>query len=338
MKNIVLCGCGGMAHAWMNNIVPRKDFNFVGLVDLFIDCAKKMKETYQLDCDVYTSLDEALAENNVDLVLDITIPDAHFGIASTAMRAGCDVLSEKPMASDIEKARELVEISRETGKLYAIMQNRRYLKGIRAFKEVTDKSVIGEMGILQSDFYLGPHFGGFREIMDNVLVLDMAVHTFDMARYIYGCDPVSVYCQEYNPKWSWYNGASSAVCFFEMENGGVFIYNGSWAAEGCQTSWEADWRAVGENGSAIWNTSGDLYAEVVDGRQENGAPIALKRVEPEYKWEGREGHDGCLDEMFEYFETGKIPMTVCSDNIKTMEMVFGVIKSSETGKKVYFNK
>lgn len=336
MKNVVLCGCGGMAHAWVGNCVKRNNVRFVGLVDLFIENAEKMKDTYNLDCNVYTSLDEALAENDVDLVLDVTIPDSHFGIASTAMRAGCDVFSEKPMASDLAKARELVEISKETGKMYAIMQNRRYLKDIRAFKEVTDKNVLGEMGILQADFYLGAHFGGFRDVMDNVLILDMAVHTFDMARFIYGCNPVSVYCQEHNPKWSWYKGASSAVCIFEMENGGIFVYNGSWSAEGCQTSWEADWRASGEKGSAVWRTNGDLYAELVESREENGSPSSLKKVLPEYKWNGREGHDGCLDEMFDYFESGKIPMTACTDNIKTMEMVFNAIKSSETGEKVYF--
>ena len=333
MKNVVLCGCGGMCHAWLRNITERDDVNVVGLVDLYPESAEKVKETYSLDCRIYSKLDDALAAEEADLVIDVTIPDAHYGIASTAMRAGCDVFSEKPMASDLEKAKDLVKISQETGRMYAIMQNRRYLNEIRKFKEVTSPDVMGQMGILQADFYLGAHFGGFRDVMDNVLVLDMAVHTFDMARFIYGCDAVSVYCQEFNPSWSWYKGASSAVCIFEMENGGVFIYNGSWSAEGCQTSWEGDWRAHGTNGGAVWRSNGDIYGELVEERDEGGSPTRLTRVEPKGLWNGREG---CIDEMFSYFTEGKTPMTVCTDNIKTMEMVFGAIKSSQTGEKIIF--
>ena len=61
-----------------------------------------------------------------------------------------------------------------------------------------------------ADFFIGAHFGGFRDEMAHVLLLDMAIHTFDQARKILGADPVSVYCHEFNPAGSWYAGASSA--------------------------------------------------------------------------------------------------------------------------------
>ena len=58
---------------------------------------------------------------------------------------------------------------------------------------------LGPLTTLHSDFYIGAHFGGFREQMRHVLLLDMAIHTFDAARLLSGADPVAVYCQEWNP-------------------------------------------------------------------------------------------------------------------------------------------
>ena len=57
-------------------------------------------------------------------------------IVTTAMQAGCNVMGEKPMAETYADAEEIVELSKQTGKRYAVMQNRRYLKQIRAYRDV----------------------------------------------------------------------------------------------------------------------------------------------------------------------------------------------------------
>src|SRR5207248_2903614 len=116
---------------------------------------------------------------------------------------------------------------------------------------------------LNADFYIGAHFGGFRDEMESPLLLDMAIHTFDAARFASGADPVSVYAEEFNPSWSWYGGNCSATAIFEMTGGLRFTYRGSWCAEGLPTSWESEWRAVGAKGSATWNGESSPLAEVV---------------------------------------------------------------------------
>lgn len=54
-------------------------------------------------------------------------------------------------------------------------------------------------------------------MMDHALIIDTAIHTFDQAHFICGVDPVSVYCQEYNPLSFWYKRAASTIYIFEME-------------------------------------------------------------------------------------------------------------------------
>jgi ATP-dependent helicase/nuclease subunit A len=233
---VTIAGCGGMANKWVQYALSRKDIEIAALMDIKKENAQAMAEKYDIKCGIYDNLKEAIRESNSNLLFDITIPDAHRETVITAMKMGCDVFGEKPMASSIEEAREMVISAHELGKSYSVMQNRRYLKDIRALRGLIEQGAIGELGFISADFFLGPHFGGFREIMESPLILDMAIHTFDQARFITGADAVSVYCHEFNPPGSWYKGNASAICIFEMSDGSVFCYRGSWCAEGAPTS------------------------------------------------------------------------------------------------------
>jgi len=331
---IALAGCGSMANQWVAYALTRDDTEIVALIDIVEENTKAMAERHGLSCGIYSDLEEAIRKSGANLVFDVTIPDAHKQIVTTALEMGCDVLGEKPMASSMEEAREMVRTAEKTGKTYAVMQNRRYLKQIRALRDFIASGAIGQPGFINADFFLGPHFGGFRDIMDSPLILDMAIHTFDQARFIMGADPVSVYCHEFNPAGSWYKGNASAVCIFEFSDGSVFCYRGSWCAEGAQTSWESSWRITGSKGTALWDGTNPPYGEVVVPSDEKRFINEFRRLEAPLTWQGQEGHFGCFDEMFNALLEGRRAETDCRDNIKSMAMVFGALESARTGRKV----
>lgn len=333
---IIIAGCGSMSHTWLEYALQRENAVIAGLVDLHVETALTLAEKFDLEVPVFTDINEAIKNTGANLVFDVTIPAAHPFIVSAALKAGCHVFGEKPMAETVEDAQRLVDCAMETGKSYSVMQNRRYNRQIRAFGELLASGMIGDIGSLHANFFLGPHFGGFREIMDSPLIVDMAIHTFDQARFLLQADPVSVYCHEYNPKGSWYKGNASAVCIFEMNDGSVFTYNGSWCAEGLNTSWESDWRATGSSGSAAWDGTTSLYAEIKNTSNEDSFIYPVERKNYEGSWTAREGHWGCLDEMFASIENGRNAETDCRDNIKSMKMVFGAVESAKKGVKIHF--
>ncbi|WP_152391980.1 Gfo/Idh/MocA family protein [Paenibacillus guangzhouensis] len=332
---IIVAGCGGMSHVWIQTALKRKDAVIVALVDVFPDNARKIKDEYALNCEIYTELEPAIKDTNANLVMDVTIPDSHFDICTTAMRNGCNVLGEKPMAANLEQAKEIIRVSEATGRTLSVMQNRRYDANIRALREMIQSGTIGKPGMVNADFFLGPHFGGFRELMDSPLIVDMAIHTFDQARFMLGADPVSVYCHEFNPAGSWYQGNAAAICIYEMSDGSVFCYRGSWCAEGASTSWESNWRITGEKGTAMWDGVGAPYAEVVAPKTYAGEfQRDLIRMEAPLTWTGQPGHAGCLDEMFQALAQGRHAETDCRDNIHSLKMVMGAIQSARSGQKV----
>ncbi len=334
---VVVVGCGGMSNVWIDYAMQRPDTEIVALVDIKLEFAENMREKKGLNCGTFTDLKLAIEETDANLVFDVTIPASHFQVASTAMSLGCNVFGEKPLAETLEECNEIVRIAGRTGRTHAVMQNRRYDPRIRSLRRMIESDRIDQVGFIGADFFIGAHFGGFRDAMESPLLLDMAIHTFDQARLISGANPVSVYCHEFNPKGSWYAGNASAICIFEMSDGSVFDYRGSWCAEGSPTSWEAQWRIIGDKGTAVWDGHGQPYAEVLaDGPQEGKFIRDYVRIDPESdKAEGAStGHNGCLDEMFLALEQGRLAETDCRDNRYSMAMVLGALESAKTGQKV----
>ena len=160
----------------------------------------------------------------------------------------------------------------------------------------------------------------------------MAIHSFDQARLISGKDPVSVYAKEWNPAGSWYGHDASAVAVFQMTDGVVYTYRGSWCSEGLNTSWECDWRIVGTEGTVLWDGEEGFKAQVVAKRgdfRSEWADVPVPEVDPEAKV-GR--HGGVIRDFLDAVQHGGTPETICTDNIKSLAMVFGAIDSAESGR------
>lgn len=327
-------GCGGISKTWLTPLLKMPDAEVVALVDLELEQAKQHQAEFGLEhALVTTSLTEAIKQTSPDVVFDCTVPEAHIHVTLEALSHGCHVLGEKPLADTMEHAQQMVQTAQDANRIYAVIQNRRYQEGILTFRNMVRSGQLGSLTTLNADFYIGAHFGGFRAAMQHVLILDMAIHTFDQARLISGQDPVSVYCYEWNPRGSWYAHGANAVAIFEMTNGVVFTYRGSWCAEGQNTSWQGEWRAVCERGTALWNGEDKVNAYTVapsegllwNNQEVDVTPVAALPLT---------NHAAIIREFLDCVKTGETPQTVCSDNIKSLAMVHAAIQSAETGQRV----
>ncbi len=324
-----------MSRAWLD-AARETGTTVVGLVDLDEARARARAEEFGVAGAVIgTDLDAVLTEARPDVVFDVVVPAARREVVLTALSHGCHVMTEKPLAATAEDARAIVAAAREAGRVHAVMQNRRFLAEPRRIRRFLASGAIGATTSIHCDFFLAPHFGGFREEMRHVLLLDMAIHTFDMARFLADGVPSGVYCREWDPAGSWYRQGSSAVAIFEMNEGPIFSYRGSWCADGLGTSWESAWRIVGEKGSLTWDGFADIRAEVRTGTREGlfdrAEPVAVPPLDPRDRIGG---HLGAIRDFLDAVEAGRSPETGGDDNIRSLAMVFGAIESAETGRHV----
>ncbi len=325
-ERVVVVGAGGISNVWFRELAAEK-VKVVGVVDVRLDAARGQIAKYALDCEASADLVGALKETRPEVVLDLTVPEAHCTVTCTALRAGCHVISEKPMANSMAEARRMVRTAEATGKMYMVSQSRRWDPAHDVVRKAVSRGKIGRVTTANCDFYMGCHFGGFREEMPSPLILDMAIHHFDLARFMTGADPVAVYAREFNPAGSWYAGDVAASCIFEMTDGVIFTYRGSWCADGPATSWNGDWRIIGDGGTLMYERDQAPSVHVPKARMQFQRELRTPKM-PARTLKYR-GMRGALREMLAYLRKGTVPQTECHDNIKSLAMVFAAIESSK---------
>jgi predicted dehydrogenase len=329
--NAILVGCGAMSGEWLR-AASELNVQIVALVDLDQRNAEKRRNEFNLSAPIYSDFQETFRSVPADAVFDCTIPAAHKEVSGAALAAGFHVLEEKPLALTVADASDLVELARRSARVHAVVQNRRFNRGIRQMRKMLEAGVIGEVTTVHVDFFAGPHFGGFRESMPHVLLADMAIHPFDAVRFLLGVDAEAVFCDEWLPKNSWYRYGPSVAAIFRMANGIRFTYRASWCADGFRTSWDGTWRIIGTEGTLVWDGYEEVKAELVkfqEGVFLNETQLILPNQEPL----GSEirGHFSVMNQFVEAVRRGPMPETSSADNIRSLAMVLAAIESVETG-------
>jgi predicted dehydrogenase len=111
--NVALVGCGNIAARYARCIAAADGLGLVGATDL--DLARAEALVAEHGGVVYRTLDELLADERVDTVVNLTIAASHVAVTAAALEAGKHVHSEKPLALRYEDARTLVEIALRNG-------------------------------------------------------------------------------------------------------------------------------------------------------------------------------------------------------------------------------
>ncbi len=321
----IVAGAGSISRAWFPPLLD-ENIDVSAVVDLVPESARERVAEYGLKAESGSDLAAALERHRPDFVVDLTVPEAHCAVTCAALKAGCHVIGEKPMAASMNEARRMVSAADRAGRLYMVSQSRRYSARHASLRRVLAQGGLGQVTTLNCDFFMGCHFGGFRESMQSPLILDMAIHHFDLARMFSGADPVAVYAHEFNPAGSWYAGNVSAACVFEMSGGLVFNYRGSWCAEGLPTSWHGNWRIIGTRGTILYEGDQPPFGETVSGKtgfMHKTRPLTIR--EPVMR---HEGQHGALREFLSAIRGGPQPQGECHDNIKSLSMVFAAIESA----------
>ena len=140
-----------------------------------------------------------LAETRPDVVI-VTTPDAaHAGYVVAALEVGCEVITEKPMTTDADACRRILDACRRTGRHCRVAFNYRYSPARTQVKDLLLRGTIGE--VLSVDFHwlLNTHHGAdyfrrwhARKDTSGGLLVHKATHHFDLVNWWLGAVPVAV--------------------------------------------------------------------------------------------------------------------------------------------------
>ena len=160
MKNVGVIGCGNILETYLRSQEYFNNINFVSCSDINMEIAKKTASENNLKAQ---TVEELLSDKNIDIVLNITIPQAHFEVSKKILKAGKHVYSEKPMSVKYEQANELLKLSKDQNLYFGNAPDTFLGGGLQLSREIIDSNEIGE--ILTGNFIFA--FPGVQDFHPN---------------------------------------------------------------------------------------------------------------------------------------------------------------------------
>jgi predicted dehydrogenase len=110
---IGIVGTGNIAHGYANDVLTHPEIQLIAVTDLDAERAAAFAAMH--GCRAHPSLDDLLADDAIDIVVNLTVHHAHYEVTKRALEAGRHVYSEKPLALRADEAHELVELATARG-------------------------------------------------------------------------------------------------------------------------------------------------------------------------------------------------------------------------------
>jgi predicted dehydrogenase len=142
--NIGIIGCGTIANVYMTNITQHyTNLELVAVGDIFVEKAKEAAEKFNVP--KACTVDELLAIDEIEIVLNLTIPAAHYEVDMKVLNAGKHLYSEKPLTLDLEEGKKVVALAKEKG-LMAVSAPDTFLgAGASTCRKLVDEGRIGNV-------------------------------------------------------------------------------------------------------------------------------------------------------------------------------------------------
>lgn len=193
--NMAYIGFGGMASHHFNQSKELERINVKGILDIN---PERQAYAKSVGLKTYSSRQEIYDDEEIDLVL-IAVPNhLHKQFSIEALRAGKNVLCEKPVTMTSDELIEIMAVAKETGKIFAIDQNRRVNKDFIAMKRAVEAGLLGDVYRIESrvEGSRGVPAGWRTDpVQGGGMMLDWGVHLIDQLMYMYDSKVIDVNCK-----------------------------------------------------------------------------------------------------------------------------------------------
>ncbi|HEV6954650.1 MAG TPA: Gfo/Idh/MocA family oxidoreductase [Promicromonospora sp.] len=335
MLNVALVGTGNISASHLRAYLKFPDrCRVVALCDVVPERAEARKRELGLDdAVVVASHEELLDRQDIDLVSVCTPPSTHAPITIDLLRAGKNVLVEKPMAPSVADCDAMLRAERESGKVLSVVAQNRFRNDIAVLKEALDSGLLGPVAHLRTDSawwrgvpYYDLSWRGTWQSEGGGPTLNHAIHHIDLVLWMLGA-PQAVAAMMTN---AWHDNA-------EVEDLSVALLQYD--------------RAVAQLTSSVVH-HGEEQEIVVQGRdasvaqpwkvrsettQPNGFPTSegdtalvarLEELAAAHETLPHLGHTGQVEDVLAALETGRAPAIGGADGRRTVEVVTAIYQAA----------
>ena len=348
-KTIAVIGCGRIANmAHFPALAKMDNVRVKYACDIIKEKAEKIKAEYPFVENVITDYKEALADSEIDAIFVLTPNYAHYEITMDALKAGKDVMCEKPVTVNYDLSCEMAKEAEKQGRILNIGVCNRYNKSVEMLEELNRQNRLGNI------YHIYCSFRSFRDIpglggpfttksqSGGGVLIDWGIHFMDLILYILGnakiknvtCDAYSEMAKnmkEYKYKSMWAedtadiengtNDVDDFVTGYIRTDKASISFNGAWAQNIDKADMFIDF--LGDKAGARLTYGGKF--EIYDGE-------TLETITPEYEIPNMYL---CEDNAFVDSITTRVKNRNNIENIlESMKLLNSLYESSEQRKEV----
>ena len=328
---VAVIGCGRISVMHLGSIAMMKDAELVACCDIVPERADAAAKKY--GAKAYYDYETMLDGEQLDAI-HICLPHyLHCLVAQAAIRRGVAVLSEKPMDVSYEAAEETVRLAKEKGVLYGVIFQCRYNNSVKLVKKAVESGKLGKILSVRSvltwnrpnSYYSGSNWKGTWDKEGGGVVIDQAIHTFDLVNWIVNSPIKGISCTLSKRSAKCHEVEDTAEGLIEFENGAKYVFF-------CSNNYAVDEpieiKMVCEKGRVVFGYD-DAYITYDDGSMEEAHQSDVQEYEGGKDYWGfqhvrqiRQFYDACL---------GKAPLDISGEEaLKTHRMICDIYK---TGRK-----
>ena len=253
---MVVVGYGsafGMGHAhaqWARNT---EGMELVGVCEP--DAQRRAKAAQEEGVPTYKSMDEVVADDQVDMVALVVPHDLHAPLAIQAMKAGKHVITEKPMCVTAAEADKMIAASKKYGVCLTVYHNRRWDPDYVTVKHLIDQGVLGEVFLVECHVGGARPQGGWRreEKHGGGMLRDWGAHVIDQCVQLAGGPAAKVFAELEHRMWTDIMDVPTHCQLLVQFDSGIWadisLSNNSFAPR-------PRWRVLGEEGGLLKQAGG----------------------------------------------------------------------------------
>jgi len=202
-----IIGCGRISYKHVEAILNNKEeAQLVAVCDIDEKNAVAKKEEYESkigeNVSVYTSYEEMLEKENIDVVTIATESGYHAEIAIKCMEKGKHVIVEKPIALSMEDAERMVACSRENNVKFCVSHQNRFNKCISELRSAVEDGRFGKLINGTARILWNRNMGYYQQApwrgtwdLDGGTLMNQCIHNIDLLQWMLGGEVDSVYAQ-----------------------------------------------------------------------------------------------------------------------------------------------
>ncbi|MEX0643512.1 MAG: Gfo/Idh/MocA family oxidoreductase [Pirellulales bacterium] len=270
---------------------------------------------------VYTDLNEALADNQIDAVYVATPVDLHAAQAIAAMEAGKDVLLEKPMASTLDEAQRIQRVAEKTGQRFAVAYFRRHWERFQLVADAIQQGVLGQLvavNVAVQTWYRLPKgtpgsWRSDRSRSGGGVLSDVGCHKLDLLAWWFGL-PKRVVARVATRTHD-FDVEDSAAILMTLADGTPVTATLNWNSK----SWADEIHIIGTEGRlTIRPCDGDEF-EITRGRESE-----RRTIPPPANF-----HGPLVDDFARAIVAGRPPRFGADDGLNANRLLDAIFRSSE---------